>query len=104
VGSLEVPDGNHKKGLGYVIPILTGLILLGVAAVFTQAQLANRDQNDHEKDVEAHPIIQQQVEILAEDVTEIKADVKGMREAQIQQTVILEQIGEDIGELKEAAP
>ena len=99
-----MPNNHRAKPWAVVVTILGTLVALGVVGIFARSALTARAQSSHESSAESHPVIQQAVETVVEDVGEIRGDVKEMMRVQERQTVILEQIGDDIGELKEANP
>ena len=100
-----MPDGNGKlKPATVVISVMSSLIVLGIIAVFGMAMTTGGAQTDHEASAEPHPIIQNKVTDVAKKVEAIDGKVDGLLLMQREQTVILQRIGEDIGELKEAVP
>ena len=86
---------SDGKPNGIAITIMGTLLTLGVAAVFALAMSSNADQSSHESDKEAHG-----VDMIVESVGKIADDVGKMRIAQERQTVMMENMSEDIAELK----
>jgi len=87
---------NGKRPNGVVLTIMGTLLILGVAAVFGLAMSSNADQSSHESNKEAHGI-----DVIAQSVGKIADDVGTMRVMQARQTVMLENMSEDISELKD---
>ena len=98
-------NANHRvRPVTIVISIMATLIGLGIASVFIISMAKASDQSDHEASAAPHPIIQNEVGQIAADVEVIDSKVDHLMLMQREQTIILEQIGDDIGELKEADP
>ena len=99
-------DGNNHriKPATIVISIMGTLIAAWVVAVFGRSVVTGTSQTDHEASADAHPVIQNKVNDVADQVEVIDGKVDRMMLIQERQSVVLEQIGDDIGELKEADP
>jgi peptidoglycan hydrolase CwlO-like protein len=100
-----MPNGNAKvKTTTVVLSAMATLIMMGIVAVFGMSVATGRNQTTHESSAASHPVIQNKVDNVAQDVEVIGEKVDNLMLMQREQTIILEQIGDDIGELKEAAP
>ena len=98
-------DGNHKfKTSAVVITVMGTLIALGVVGIFGMSTLTSREQGAHAADAAAHPVIQQNVERIADDVEKIGNHLEQMMLRQERQTVLLEEVRDDVAEVKEAQP
>jgi peptidoglycan hydrolase CwlO-like protein len=96
-----MPNGNNRiKPAAVVISVMATLIGLGIASVFVISMATAGDQSDHEASAASHPVIQNKVDSVASDVEVIDGKVDDLMLMQREQTVILERIGQDIGELK----
>ena len=93
-------DGNSRWKPALVV--MATLITLGVAGIFTMSTVTSREHSSHEADAGAHPVIQQNVMRIADDVEKIGDHLEEMMLRQERQTVILEEVRDDIAEVKEA--
>ena len=90
---------NGRKAVGVVTTVMATLIVVGVGAVFSMSRASSAKQSEHEMSRESHNIdqINTAVSSIAGSVTEIK-------EQQIRQTAAMEDMREDIEEIKEGQP
>jgi len=93
---------NHRlKPATVVISVMGTVIAAALLGVLGMSLSTGSDQSDHEASAAPHPIIQNKVDDVADHVEAIDGKVDDLMLMQREQTIILEQIGEDVGELKE---
>lgn len=83
---------------------MSTVIALGIVGILGMSTLTSRAQSGHESSAESHPVIQNKVADIADDVKSIAGDVKNMMLLQREQTILLEEVRDDIAEVKEAQP
>ena len=89
-------NGRTKTVVNVGSGVMATLLTVGVIAVFTMSLSSNAGQAEHKTDREAHNI-----DIIVKSVGKIADDVGLMRIAQERQALTMENMADDIAELKE---
>ena len=90
---------NGKKIVGVTSTIMATLIVVGVGAVFKMSVTSGANQREHEMARDAH-----NVDKIEDAVSDIADSMSEIAKQQIRQTTVMENMRDDISEIKEAQP
>ncbi len=94
-------NGKTKTLVGATTAIMTVVIAGGIMLVVRSSSETNAALVGHELSVESHPVINTKVDSIAVSVEKIAGNVETMMIRQERQTVMMENVIDDIAELKE---
>ena len=98
-------NGTTKTALsvtsGVIVTVLAAGIVMFVRTSLANSKEARETHTRHELSTESHPLITQKVDSIVADVSKIAGNVETMMIRQEVQTVMIENMAEDISELKE---
>ncbi len=94
-------NGRTKTTISVASGVMVTVIAAGVVSLVKKSSASQEAQARHELSTESHPLITQKVDSIVEDVSKIAGNVETMMIRQERQTVMMENMAEDISELKD---
>ncbi len=94
-------NGKTKITTGVIVAVVAGGSIAFVTSLVAGNKEIRESHTQHELSTDAHPVLNEKVDTITKNVDKITGNVEKIMLLQERQTALMENMAQDIGELKD---